>query len=99
MLLEGRSSLVAVAVAGMLAGSLAACGKNEAPASLEGLPAAGAAAASTDQGAEGAQAVAPKAHECKGQNDCKGQGGCGSGDMGCSGKNTCKGKGGCRSSM
>ncbi len=94
---ETRSSLVAVAVAGMFAGTLAACGQSEAPPKADGASAEAAVPAAA--GVEGAQAVAPKAHDCKGQNECKGQGGCGSGDMGCSGKNTCKGKGGCRSSM
>ncbi len=35
-------------------------------------------------------------HDCKGKNECKGQGGCKSSDNGCKGKNSCKGHGGCK---
>jgi hypothetical protein len=72
---------LAVAVSGVLAGSLVGC-KQE--------------AANSGGNKAGATATADK-HACKGMNTCAGKGGCSTGDKGCAGKNTCAKKGGCAS--
>lgn len=73
------NELSAAAVGGLVAGSLAGCGKSEPPAKTGAPPApAGTAPAGT--------ALAEK-HLCRGLNDCKGKG--------ASGKNDCRGQGDC----
>ena len=93
------SSLVPLAVAGLLAG-LSACGENK-PAEVHADKAATAAKDAANSAKEAtkeagkAAAAAVEKHSCKGLNSCKGKGGCKTGDNGCAGKNSCKGKGGC----
>jgi hypothetical protein len=77
-----KTLIAGAAVAGLMAGSMAA----RAYAAGEPNPAGVSLRTMADTGST---------HACKGQNGCKGQGGCNSGDQGCKGKNTCKGKGGC----
>ena len=88
------SSLVPLAVAGLLAG-LSACGEKPAETKTEPKP----AVESSKSAAPAAKTPAASAekHACAGKNACKGQGGCKTSDNGCKGKNSCKGKGGCES--
>jgi len=85
------NELSAAAVGGLVAGSLAGCGKSEPPAKAPSPP---------------GRAVAGEKHLCRGLNDCKGQGASGQNDCRgqgdcatlthkCSGQNDCKGQGGC----
>src|SRR5215213_9813112 len=87
------NELSAAAVGGLVAGSLAGCGKSEPP----GKPAA------TPPG----QAAAGEKHLCRGLNDCQGKGASGKNDCrgqgdcatvahhDCGTHNECKGQGGC----
>jgi hypothetical protein len=80
-----NEALLAMAVAGLLGGSMVSsctAEKSEAPA-----------ATATQDANPAAMGLAK--HACKGFNECKGQGGCKTGDAGCAGKNSCKAKGGC----
>ena len=82
-----NEALLAMAVTGLLTGSMASsCSaeKSEAPA-----------ATAKQDANPAAIALALPDHACKGFNDCKGLGGCKTGDNGCAGKNSCKTKGGC----
>jgi hypothetical protein len=94
------SSLVPLAVAGLLAG-LSACGDNKPAethadkAATEAKKAESSAKEATKEAGKAASAAAAEKHSCKGLNSCKGTGGCKTGDNGCKGKNSCKGKGGC----
>jgi hypothetical protein len=93
------SSLVPLAVAGLLAG-LSACGDNKpAETKTESKPAveSHAPSSATKEAPKPAAGTTAEKHSCKGLNSCKGKGGCKTGDNGCAGKNSCKGKGGCES--
>ena len=88
ILLNTKTMLAAVAVAGLMSGSAlrvhASTGNG--PTQLSNATTtAGLLADDSDKGK----------HDCKGKNSCKGQGGCKTSDNGCKGKNDCKGKGGC----
>jgi hypothetical protein len=98
-----NNTLMAAAVAGILAGATGCGGEAtpepEAPsgaaapeAALEGEPAEDSVAAPAAD--EAAPDMAK--HGCKGQNDCKGQGGCKTDKNACKGQNECKGQGGCK---
>lgn len=104
-----HSQLVASALAGLVAGTLSACGGSE-PAPAPEAPAAtetkAAEAPAEDMipaeptmvpaHVEGEQGGEAADHGCRGKNECKGQGGCGvPGQNECKGQNPCKGKGGC----
>ena len=88
LLPTSRTMLAAVAMTGLLAGSVA-----RANASTNTPVGSDQVSASKGQLADDSDAGK---HDCKGKNSCKGQGGCKTGDAGCKGKNTCKGKGGCK---
>jgi hypothetical protein len=100
------SSLVPLAVAGLLAG-LSACSDKPAETKTEpkpavesskpAAPAAHAPSGAASSGAASSGAASAEKHACSGKNACKGQGGCKTSDNGCKGKNSCKGKGGCES--
>jgi hypothetical protein len=88
------NELSAAAVGGLVAGSLAGCGKSEPP----GKP----AATPPGQAAAGDKHLCRGLNDCKGKgvsgkNDCRGQGDCATVTHDCSGKNDCKGQGGCGS--
>ena len=90
LLQSSKNMLAAVAITGLLAGSVA---RVQASTTTSGAPdrfgmAKGQSVADSDS----------SKHDCSGKNGCKGQGGCKTGDNGCKGKNTCKGKGGCKTS-
>ena len=72
-------SMAAAASAGLILGTLTACGGSGAPA----------ADASDAPGAEG-QACCRGLHDCKGKGGCAVEG-----KWGCAGQNECKGQGGC----
>jgi hypothetical protein len=104
--MKTTNTLMAAAVAGILAG---ACGGEATPPPA--TPAAEAPAAEAPAAAPPADASAsvndripadndsstPSKHACKGLNDCKGRGGCKTDLNTCRGKNECKGRGGCKS--
>ncbi len=90
LLQTSKNMLAAVAVTGLLAGSVARI--QASPVSGSGPDQLG-----TAKGLLAADSDSSK-HDCSGKNSCKGQGGCKTGDNGCKGKNTCKGKGGCKAS-
>jgi hypothetical protein len=89
------NELSAAAVGGLVAGSLAGCGKSEPPAKTGTPPVAANTAAAGEK------------HLCRGLNDCKGQGPSGKNDCrgqgdcatvehhSCGPQNDCKGQGGC----
>lgn len=93
-----RTILMAAALAGLYAGSMAVQAHATTDAGKP-APAGEKAKEHSCAGKEGCPAKdKPKSHDCAGKNECKGKGGCKSGDNGCAGKNSCKGKGGCASS-
>ncbi len=87
--------LSAAAIGGLVAGTVAGCGKNDPNKPVAQVP---------------TTAVSER-HLCRGLNDCKGQGSSGKNDCrgqgdcatypehGCSGDNECKGQGGCGDSV
>ncbi len=95
-----KLSLIAAAMGGLMAGSMARAA-TPAPSipgkavvtSNKQIKAVNAGVRAMEEGKE---KDAGK-HDCKGKNECKGKGGCKSGDNGCKGKNSCKGHGGCKS--
>lgn len=91
------NTLLSLALGGLLAGALTACGGTEAPADPATPPAQPEATAATPATpAEVQQPAKPAEHACKGMNECKAQGGCHvEGKNGCAGMNECKGQGGC----
>ena len=89
LLQTSKNMLAAVAVTGLLAGSVARVQASTSSGS-------GPDQFGTAKGLLVADSDSSK-HDCSGKNSCKGQGGCKTGDNGCKGKNTCKGMGGCKS--
>src|SRR4029079_5115112 len=89
------NELSAAAVGGLVAGSIAGCGKSEPPSKPAITPPGQAAAA-------GEKHLCRGLNDCKGKgasgkNDCRGQGDCATLTHACNGKNDCKGQGGCGS--
>lgn len=84
-------TLLAAAVTGILAGSLAGCANNEPK------PATDPTSSSVTEApkAMGTAAGPIEKHACKGKNSCKGNGGCKTDKNACKGQNSCKGQGGC----
>lgn len=86
------NELSAAAVGGLVAGSLAGCGKSDPPGKPAPTP--------PGQAALGEKHLCRGLNDCKGKgasgkNDCRGQGDCATLTHACSGKNDCKGQGGC----
>jgi hypothetical protein len=79
----GKTFLTAAAISGLLAGA----------AANQGCSALNSGAA--QPGKVAPLAMAPKVHDCAGDNECKGIGGCKTAEHDCKFKNSCKGKGGC----
>jgi len=92
-----KLSLIAAAMGGLMAGSMARAA-TPAPAisgkavvtSNKQIKAVNAGVRALEDDKDAGK------HDCKGKNDCKGKGGCKSSDNGCKGKNSCKGHGGCK---
>jgi hypothetical protein len=102
-----HDAFAAAALAGLVAGTLTACGGDAPPAADHGAKTEHAAKpeakpeatpdATTAAAAPAAQPAGGASHACKGLNECKGQGGCAvPGQNECAGKNPCKAKGGCK---
>lgn len=95
------NELSAAALGGLVAGTLAGCGKTSPPDKAgqavaerhlcRGLNDCQGQGVSGDNACRGQGDCATLTHACNGKNDCKGQGGCGSD----AGANACKEKGGC----
>jgi hypothetical protein len=83
-----RTIIMAAAIAGLYAGSLAV--KAYAEDAGKTAP-AGEKSKDSCKGKDGCKGK----DSCKGKNDCKGKGNCKTADNTCKGKNSCKGKGGC----
>jgi hypothetical protein len=95
ILIRTSSSLVPLAVAGLLSG-LAGCSDSKpAEPTPAAKPAESKPAAPAPAAKDAAKGATAEKHSCAGKNSCKGKGGCSKGDNGCAGKNSCKGKGGC----
>lgn len=97
-----RTIIMAAALAGLYAGSLAVKASAQTAGTQDTTTEKAKDSCKGKDGCKGkadkdsSKGEADKA-SCKGMNDCKGKGGCKTSDNGCKGKNTCKGKGGCSS--
>jgi len=101
--------LTMAAFGGVVAGSIAGCGKEKKPAGPEPTPGGtGAGATPAKTGGEEVATIKGEPHACRGLNACKGQGADGKNDCAgqgdcatkawhhsCSAQNDCKGQGGC----
>ena len=86
LLQNTKTMLAAVAITGLLAGSVAR---------LQASPTGSGSDQSSASKGQFADGSDSSKHDCKGKNSCKGKGGCKTSDTGCKGKNSCKGQGGC----
>ncbi len=86
-----HNAVLKSALAGLMAGAVAACSGTEAPAPDEHADEETTAATKSMDDAEKKYT----GNSCAGQNICKGLGGCETDEHACKGLNDCRGKGGC----